>query len=164
MVKLANPLISTDRLHHVLWAAMQKIGQKEVDSKQLAESSTHRVNLQVNGTIDGQPISESIDSVLSIGKSQTKSSSVNPQIPQMVAWILSKLNAATRNRILDDLPLEFVELGGMPETSKEQVNQAQDLLKELRQTKTVNAKGAVRCEYVVQKHPSVATIRRQELN
>ena len=143
---------------------MQKIGQKEVDSKKLVESSTHRANLQVHGTIDGQPISESIDSVLSIGNSQTKSSSVNPQMPQMVAWILSKLNAATRNRILDDLPLEFVELGGMPEASKEQVNQAKDLLKELRQTKTVTAKGAVRCEYVVQKNPSAATIGRQSLN
>jgi len=155
MVKLAKPQTSYTLMRHLLWAAMQKIGQKELDSGKLPESTSHSVNLQIRGTIDGRPISESIESMVSIGESQTKSSSVNPQMPELVAWILSKLNSATRERILADLPEEFVELGGMPESSDALVDKSNALLKQLRQTRTVNARGPIRCQYVF-KEPSRA--------
>lgn len=145
---------------HLLWAALEKIGHKELDSNVLPESTSHSVELEIHGTIDGRPISRSIQSVVSIGESQTKSSSVNPQMPELVAWILSKLNTATRSRILADLPEEFVELGGMPESAPALVEEAKGMLKELRQTKTVTARGPIRCEYAIEQQPVVKSIRR----
>ena len=154
MVALNTPKTSTSMQHHLLWAAMLKIGQKEFDSKQVQESTTHSIDLQITGKINGRPISESIESVVSIGESQEKSSSVNPQMPQLVAWILSKLNTATRTRILEDLPSEFVELGAMPESDEHLVNDTKSLLKQLRQVKTVTARGPIRCQYTVQELPA----------
>jgi len=136
MVKLAKPQTSYTLARHLLWAAMQKIGQKELDSGKLPQSTSHSVNLKIHGTIDGRPISESIESMVSIGESQTKSSSVNPQMPELVAWILGKLNSA-----------------GMPDSNEMLVNESNDLLKKLRQTRTVNARASIRCQYVI-KEPS----------
>jgi len=160
MVKLAKPHASSAIMAHLLWAAIEKIGHKELDSNVLPESTSHSVDLRIDGTIDGRPISRSIQSVVAIGESQTKSSSVNPQVAELVAWILGKLNTATRSRILADLPEEFVELGGMPEASPALVEEAGAMLKKLRQTKTVTARGPIRCEYAIEQQPVVKSIRR----
>ena len=100
--------------------------------------------------MDGEPFDESVNSVLSIGHRQTRSSSVNPQVPQLIAWILGKLNSATRNRILLDLPVEFVDnQNQMPEPNLVLVSEVEHMLKQLRKTKTVEARGSVRCEYSI---------------
>ncbi len=160
MVKLAKPNASSAIMAHLLWAAIAKIGHKELDSSVLPESTSHCVDLRIDGTIDGCPISRSIQSVVAIGESQTKSSSVNPQVAELVAWILSKLNTATRSRILADLPEEFVELGGMPDSSPVLVEEVGIILKKLRRTKTVTARGAIRCQYAIEQHPAAKPIRR----
>ena len=149
MVKLANPQTSSNIKRHLFWAALNKIGQKELDTGKLPEATSHAVDLQITGSVDGHPVSQSIEAVVTIGERRTKSSSVNPQVPELVAWILSKLNTATRTRILADLPEEFDELGEMPESNAVLVDDAKSMLKKLRQTKTVDARGPIRCEHVL---------------
>lgn len=126
---------------------MEKIGKKELDSDQLEEGTSHTVSMHIEGTIDEQPFTEIIESLVTIGYQQEKTSSVNPQVAKLIAWILSKLNRATRNRILSDLPQEFEERG-MPASTRALVDEVNHMLLQLRQTKTVTARGPIRCEYV----------------
>ena len=151
MVKLAKPQsrFQSSALRHLVWAALEKIGKKELDSKLLDEGTSHTVSMHIEGTIDEQSFSETIESLVSIGHQHQKTSSVNPQVAELIAWILSKLNRSTRNRILSDLPQEFEDRGGMPESSQSLVNEVDHMLLQLRQTKTVNARGPIRCEYVL---------------
>ena len=151
MVKLASPAVpKSEQLDAVVWAALEKVAHKQKESDSLPEGSKHTVNLEMNGTVDGEPFEKSFSSVLSIGHRQTRSSSVNPQVPQLIAWILGKLNRATRNRVLLDLPDEFLANGKqMPEPSPVLVSEVEHLLKQLRRTKTVEARGSVRCEYSI---------------
>jgi len=157
MVKLAR-LQPTDvqvlddffPLSHVVWAAMGKVGQKQLKPKMLAEGSRHLVALRVEGEVDGVPFRQKLTSVVTIGHEQEKSSSVTPQVPELVAYILSKLNSATRDRLLNDIPKEFVECGNrLPTPSPVLVDEAKHMLKKLRETKTVVARGAIRCEYTM---------------
>ena len=54
MVKLAKrqSRCQTSALRHLLWAAMEKIGKKELDSKLLDDGTSHTVSMQIEGTID----------------------------------------------------------------------------------------------------------------
>lgn len=151
MVKLTNPLpLADSSLGHVVWAALEKIGHKQMKPEELEQGSSHEVTMSIRGNVDGHPFEQQISSILSIGFEHTKSSSVNPQVPQLIALILSKLNRATRNRILSDIPAEFCENDNqLPETSLVLLDEVEHMLKRLRQSKTVQARGPVRCEYTL---------------
>lgn len=150
MVKLATTVSrhQSTMLRHLAWAAMEKIGKKELDPKALSQGTSHTVSLQIAGLIDEQPFTETIESIISVGHEQQKTSSVNPQVAELIAWILSKLNSATRDRILSDLPEEFAT-HGMPESSPSFVDDVNHMLLQLRQVKTVTARGPIRCEYAL---------------
>ena len=134
-------------LRDVVWAALEKICQKQKNVDEITEGARHQVTLHIDGSVDGQSFTQTIESVLSVGHAQTKTSSVNPQIPELIAWILSKLNTATRARILNDIPREFAENQKMPESSQNLVSAANDMLKSLRTCKSVEARGPIRCEF-----------------
>jgi hypothetical protein len=137
-------------LSHVVWAAMEKVGHKQLKPKMLAEGSRHLVALRVEGEVDGVPFRQKLTSVVTIGHEQEKTSSVNPQVPELVAYILSKLNSATRDRLLSNIPNEFVENGNqLPKPSLVLVDEAKQMLKQLRETKTVTARGPIRCNYTM---------------
>ena len=155
MVKLANPnrgltqpLDDFFPLSHIVWAAMEKIGSKQFKPDMVADGSRHKVDLTVEGQVDGQPFKQQLAAVVAIGHESEKSSSINPQVPELVAYILSKLNTATRSRILSDIPQEFIDNENqLPASNPVLVHEAKRMLKKLRQTKTVTARGPVRCEY-----------------
>ena len=152
MVKLVNPqpLTELSSLSHVVWAALEKIGHKQMQPQELEQGSSHEVSLHIHGNVDGQPFDQKINSILSVGFEQTKSSSVNPQVPELIALILSKLNRATRNRILSDLPTEFCENENQfADISPVLLDEVQHMLKRMRRNKTVQARGPVRCEYTL---------------
>jgi hypothetical protein len=134
---------------HLLWAAMEKVGKKELKSNLLPEGTSHTVSLQIDGLVNEEPFSQTIESLVTVGYPQSKTSSINPQVAELIAWILSKLNSATRSHILRDLPEEFETGGGMPESSPSLVDEVNHMLRQLREFKTVNARGPIRCEYVL---------------
>ncbi len=150
MVKLAQPtpVSETETRENIAWAALEKVAQKQKCCDRLPEGTQHSVNLRIEGEVDGQPFERQIMSLLSIGHGQTRSSSVNPQVPELIAWILGKLNRATRNRILMDVPEDFAANDNcIPESSEVLVSEVEHMLQRLRKTKTVDARGSVRCEY-----------------
>lgn len=132
----------------VLWSALGKVASKEGDRDALTGGSRHCVQLEVVGTVDQQPLQYDIDAVLNIGHDQQKASSTTPDQAKLVANILAKLNPATRNKILRELPERFAEAGGkLPEVSEELLAASTQMLQRLRAKKTVISRGPVRCEY-----------------
>ena len=114
------------------------------------EGASHHLLLNIGGKVDDEPFHQSVSSVLTVGHSQSKASSVTPQVPELVAYILSKLNASTRNRILNDIPREFEENGNrLPLTDPMLVEEASYMMAQLRRSKTVRANGPVRCQYTL---------------
>ena len=145
-----TPVIPIDPVSPVLWAALGKVAGKEADRDGLEAGSRHEVSLHVSGDVDGRRIHQRIEAILSVGHDQQKATSVTPEQPKLIAAILSKLNAATRERILNDLPEEFEAEGQLPELDKELVVAAGAMLKRLRASKQITANGPVRCEYTVE--------------
>lgn len=133
-----------------LWAALGYVSGKESNRDALESGASHVVNLTVTGDIDGQPVEQSFAGRLTVGKDSTRASASVPNIEQVVAAILAKLNPATREAICRDLPAEFAANGhSLPALSVGQVEQAQALLAALKTSKQVAVRGSVKCEYTL---------------
>lgn len=151
MVILTHAKSKEASLANIAWKTLEKVAAKEQNRDEFVDGSQHKVNLEILGTVDGKPVFQRIASTLLIGHAQTKSSSVNPQVVELVAYILSKLNHSTRARLLQDIPTSFVENDfHIPEVDEELVVETRDMLKRLRRSVTVDARGPVHCEYEVQ--------------
>jgi hypothetical protein len=129
-------------------AAMEKIGSKQLDHELLPEGSQHVISLTVSGDIDGQAFFQSFNSQLTIGHDHTKATSATPQQPQLLGYILGKLNQKTRDKILREIPEDFTNNDCvLPEVSQQLLTSASEFLKQLRSHKTVNARRSVRCNF-----------------
>ena len=151
MVILTHSKSKETSLANIAWKTLEKVAAKEQNRDEFVDGTQHKVNLEILGTVNGRPVFQRIASTLLIGHAQTKSSSVNPQVVELVAYILSKLNQSTRDRILNDIPSAFVENEyHIPETDEELVAQSREMLKQLRRSVTVNARGPIHCEYEIE--------------
>jgi hypothetical protein len=98
----------------------------------------------------------SIRGVLTVGEDTMTASSVTPQPDQLLAHILSKLNTATREKLLRELPEEFVANGNeMPATSDSLVEAAGEMLAKLRRRVTRPRRGSVSGKFDVTTVPSL---------
>ncbi len=71
----------------------------------------------------------SIQGILAVGEDTEAASSVTPQPDQLLAFVLGKLNTATREKLLRELPEEFAANGNdMPETDDSLVDAVHDML------------------------------------
>ncbi len=71
----------------------------------------------------------SIQGILAVGENTEAASSVTPQPDQLLAYILGKLNTATREKLLRELPEEFVANGNdMPASHDSLVDAVHDML------------------------------------
>lgn len=139
------------RAELVAWQALSYVAGKQADRDSLTAGAAHHVRLEISGAIDGQPLEPvAFEGRLTIGHDSTRASSAVPNQGQVLAWILGKLNAATREAILRDLPAEFAAHGGaLPEVPCGLVAEAETLLAALRTSKQVTARGPVKCEYAM---------------
>ncbi|MDB4766367.1 hypothetical protein OAG71_01630 [bacterium] len=148
MVILTHSKSSTASLANIAWKTLEKVAAKEQNRDELEDGSEHIVNLDVLGTVDGKPVFQRIESTLMIGYSQTRSSSINPKVLELLAYILGKLNVATRERIFQDIPDAFIANDQqIPEVDQAIVDQTEAMLKSLRRSVPVNASGPVHCRY-----------------
>ena len=142
----------TDQLpsRDIVWAALERVAGKQKNPDQIAEGSKHVLNFDVQGLIDGQLFRQTIDTIVTVGHGQSRASSVTPGLAEVVAYVLSKLNHATRHRILTDVPLEFaVNDCRLPEVDEQIKAQSVEFLKQLRRSRQVRARGALRCEFMM---------------
>ncbi len=146
----------------VLWAATDKVASKGMDRDQLQEDDSHQVRLMITGEIDGQAVHRSMHGTLSVGANQERAVSATPDQPTLVALILSKLNAATRDKVLTELPEQFAKLGTWPEVSPDLIESAEQMLRNIRSKKTIKVRGNVRFNYDATKsQPTANPIRRR---
>ncbi len=151
MVILTHSKTRKSSLANIAWKTLEKVAAKEQNRDELSDGHSHRVDLEILGTVDGKPVFQKISSVLSVGHAITKSSSVNPQIVELVGYILGKLNQATRERILADIPADFADNDNrLPETDTDRTEEARQFLKALRRCVSVKSRGPVKCEYTVE--------------
>ena len=143
---LTNQLPSRD----IVWAALEKVASKQKNPDGVQDGCRHIVNFDIQGLIDGQVFRQSVDSIVTVGHSQTRCSSVTPAVPELIAVILGKLNRKTQQRILADIPTEFIENdGSLPEADQSLVSQATEMLKRLRRSKVVVSRGPIRCQFMM---------------
>ena len=143
----ANPLTGSFRLKDVVWAALEKIGGKQKDREAIEPDSTHDVCLTLSGTVNGEPFEQQLSSILQVGSDLRKATSTTPELPTLVAVILSKLNRVTREKLLNEIPDEFRENNQrLPNCNEDFVDQATRMLQRLRAEKQIQVKGPLRCE------------------
>ena len=81
---------------------------------------------------------------LTVGHDSTTSATVTPSATELLALVLGKLNTATRESILRELPDDFAAAGGkMPDLEPSLVEAAGELCKALRQKVDQPRRGAV---------------------
>ncbi len=148
--KPADPNLTTQLpLRDMVWMALEKIAARQKDPDQLTAGARHVLDMQLSGRIDGRPFRQDIDAIITVGHPQTRSSSVNPQVSELLAFILGKLNHNTRTRILTDIPGEFEANDcRIPVTDASLVEAARRLLKQLRRVRSVQTRCPVRCQFV----------------
>ncbi len=132
----------------IAWHALLKTADKEAVRDDLEAGETHRIDLAVSGSIDGESFEQSISAILSVGHDSQRASSATPDVNCIVAAILAKLNTATREAILRDLPEQFAAAGcTLPDVPAGITEAATAMLVRLRAKKTTNVRGSVSCKY-----------------
>lgn len=129
----SNP-VNKVAMANVVLAAAGKIIEKELRRDEIADGSSHKVELMLVARVDGQHrYSQQFEADVSVGHSSERASGQNPNVAKLLAHVLAKLNAATREAILRDLPAEFAANGGEFGAVDEAMSAAADgMLKRMR--------------------------------
>ncbi len=139
-----------DERQAAMWATLQKIAGKELDRSLLAAGHNYDVDLTIAGTVDGQPVGRTTHSILSVGHDSKRASSVGPPAEALVGFILSKLNTATRQKLLAELPEAFARAGNrLPPVSVELEEVSRLLLGRLRAKVQQQVKAPISCKYTL---------------
>lgn len=131
------------RLQSVVLASIEYMAGKRVRREHLDAGSETRVQGVINATVGRARIELPFARVLSVGHEQTSASSSKPDETLVVAWLLDQLPESERDSVLARLPEEFARLGTLPSVTDKRREQAEELLKRLRSSKTVTKRGAV---------------------
>lgn len=120
-----------------------KLADKWADRDELTDGSAYEIHGHCAGSIDGHEFSLPIDGTLTVGHESVKATSVTPKQVEIVAAILSKLNTATRVKVVQDVLDEYRETGTVT-ASEHMIELSDSFLKGLRQSKQEKRRGDVR--------------------
>lgn len=145
---VASSLETTATTRAAVFAALAKIAEKEGDRDQLVDGATHQVAIEILAKVDGVPFEANASAMLSVGHASTRASSTTPNVAHVLALVLGKLNAATRDKILSELPEDFERNGGLlPEVAETAIEAADNMLRRLRAKVQTTVRGSVSCKY-----------------
>ncbi len=118
-----------------LWAALAVVAKKP--------AAAGRDNLSPGEYAIDEAVH--VRGTLKVGHSSMTAATVTPSADVLLGLVLAKLNTATRERILRELPAEFVAAGQpeYPEVPEEIVLAAETLTQSLRRSVTQHRRGAV---------------------
>jgi hypothetical protein len=134
-------------LHAAVFAALGKVAEDEGDRDELADGAAHRFSLTISGDIDGHAFGQTFAGGLTVGHASNRASSTGPNQDHLLAYVLGKLNSATREKILRDTAAEFAAAGELPAVADANITAARDFRASLRQKVTQHVRGSVRVEY-----------------
>jgi len=142
--------LTPDRVAAVTWAMLAKVAAKEKRRDLLAAGGSYKGQLYLVAEIGGARFMKLINTELSVGHSSRRGKSVAPNPTALVALILSKLNTATRERLVRDLPELFAAAGNrLPEVEPVMLTLADSLVTRLRAKETHLVEGTVSCRYML---------------
>lgn len=150
-------------LSAVALAVLSKIAGNESFRDSLEAGSAHVCNLTISGDVDGLPLAPcQVKSTLTIGHDSQRASSSNPPLATLIGNILAKLNKATRDAVLRDLPADYTANGNELPAVDAEIEAATDaMLKTLRASKQTSVRGSVACKYSLEaKRGGSAAFRR----
>lgn len=129
-------------LGNAILIAIAKQCEKWSDRDQVADGGRYEVSANVAGVCNGHSFSLPIDTVMTVGHEQRKASSVTPALDDILAIMLSFIPADVRNDVVEYV-LDEYKLTGSLKANDEQLAIVDDLLAQMRQAKTVTARGPV---------------------
>lgn len=122
------------------WHALHVVGKEAAHVRSDLQPGQHPVDVTVR-----------IRGTLKVGRDSDGATSVTPSANELLAVVLSKLNAVTREKILRELPNEFEANGNqMPEVETSLVDAAAGMLSRLRRKVDQHRKGAVTGEFQIE--------------
>ena len=140
--------LTRDEAAAVTWAIVAKVAAKEQRRDLLETGVTYKGHLHVVANLDGATFEKVIDAQLSVGHESSRATSIAADRTALIALVLSKLNTATRENLVRDLPELFAGAGNqLPEVDPTMLALAESLLKRLRGKGTQTVKGTVGCRY-----------------
>ena len=145
-------------LRAAIFAALGKIAGDEGERDDLTDGSAHTFELSVSGQIDGSQFGQAFAGRLTVGHASERASSVGPDQDHLLAYVLGKLNTATREAIYRDTASDFAAAGGqLPACDDAAIEAAKSFRAGLRQKVSQHVRGSVRVEYAaVAAAPAVA--------
>jgi hypothetical protein len=134
-----------------LWHALAQTAGEEAVRDDLPSESLQVVSATISGQVNGQEFRPlNISAVLTVGQDSQQASTVTPEVPHLIAAILAKLNAKTRDSVLRDLPNEFAAAGcELPEVTPDLMVRTNAILRRLRAKQLTAVRGSVACQYSV---------------
>lgn len=146
-------------LSAAVFHAAAKVASKEADRDELTAGRTYDVRrLTIAAEIDGQPFSAAYDVSLSVGHDTTRAGSA-PTAGVLLAYLLGKMNAATRDATLRDLAEVFATHGHKLPVDETLAEAAEAALKQLRARHSTTTRGNVSAQYHAAQ-PAAAPARR----
>lgn len=152
----SNPTINKVSAANMVLAAAGKIIEKECRRDEIADGSSHKIELMLIARIDGEHrYSQQFVADVSVGHSSERASGQNPNVAKLLAYALSKLNPATRESIIRDLPQDFADGGGeFPAVDSSVVDAAEGMLKRMRASMPKSVvRGSVSVKYAPPQAP-----------
>lgn len=126
----------------IAWLALHRAANRHIDRDLLEDGSAHQLAASLMFELPGRTWQERIDGKLTVGHATTATSSQGPPVEHLVAVLLSKLNAPTRERLMAWLPKVFADLGTIPANTAD-IAKAKGLLSRMRQTRVSERRGTV---------------------
>jgi hypothetical protein len=134
-------------LSAAVWEAVGRVAEKENRRDDIPDGFSGRVELSLAAKIQGQIYRQQFTADLTVGYGSQAATSSLPNVGAIVGHILARLNAATREAILRELPAAYAAAGGKLEVTAEIEAAAEGLLSKLRATKQIAKRGPVSCKY-----------------
>lgn len=127
------------------FAFLSKAVADEFDRDVLPDGAAHNVRASVVVEVDNDTIiTREFDGNVAVGHASVRASSVGVKAPELLAYVASKMNAATREALYRELADTFTANGGKLPVTEAAIEEADAALTKLRQKVDQPVKASVR--------------------
>ena len=127
------------------FAFLAKAIDAEFDRDNLPDGSAHSCRATIAVEVDNDTIvTREFDGNVAVGHASIRASSVGVKAPELLAYVASKMNAATREALYRELADTFTANGGKLPVSESAIEEADAALTKLRQKVDQPVKASVR--------------------
>lgn len=148
-----SPRINLVACRAALMAIIAKIGGGEGDRDALSAGEHHTASVTVLAEINGQRFQQSWDSTLDVGPDSVRASAVGAPQADVIAWLLRRVNAATKAKLLREMAEEYAANGNDFGVTEAERGEVEESLKRLRQKVDQPVRGSVRVNYAAAAAP-----------